>query len=294
MTEVQAPGGSIRKVAINWVSPNYFTTLGIDIVIGRPIEAGDLPNGKTACPVVVSQRLAQAVWPHEVPLGKTLQNPEGGLLEVVGVARDISSTRLGGMDDPMLYEPLDANSLYPADPFVRFSGDGSVLAAAVRRTIRDSAPEVSIFRALTIQSWRDQLTWGLGTNTQLIVFICAVALILAVIGIYGVVAFAVSQRTRELGVRIALGAQERDIYRAVLGSSGRPTALGLLIGLVSTAAAFSRVAPLLVNAEFTVNVLDPIIFAMTTVLLAAVALAAMLVPARRATRVDPMKVLRCE
>jgi predicted permease len=293
-TDVRAPGQPMRRVAINRVSPGYFNTLGIEIVSGRPIREGDLPAGKPGCSVVVSQRLARAFWPSENAMGKTLQDSEGNSFEVVGVTREISSTRLGVLDDPMIYEPLDANSLEPAGLFVRFSGDGAALARLVRVGIRDMAPEVSIFRALTIQSWREELIWGLETNMQLLVLVCAMAVILAVIGIYGVVAFAVSQRTRELGVRIALGAQKKDIYRAVLGSSGRPAAAGLVIGLAFTVAAFSRVAPLVRDAEFVLNLQDPMIYVITAILLASVALAAMLVPARRATRLDPMEVLRCE
>jgi ABC-type antimicrobial peptide transport system permease subunit len=120
------------------------------------------------------------------------------------------------------------------------------------------------------------------------------AVLLAVIGIYGVVAFAVSRRTKEMGIRIALGASSKDIYRAVLGASGRPIAIGLLIGLAISVATWSAVAPLLRDAEFIVNVLDPIIYAMTAILLVGAALAAMLGPARRATRVDPMMALRDE
>jgi ABC-type antimicrobial peptide transport system permease subunit len=104
----------------------------------------------------------------------------------------------------------------------------------------------------------------------------------------------VSQRTKEMGIRIALGAQSNDIFRAVLGSSGRHVIIGLLIGLAITVATWLAVIPLLRNVEFAVNVLDPINYAMTAILLAGVALAAMLIPARRATRVDPVTVLRDE
>jgi predicted permease len=294
MTEVQVPGQSMRRVAINWVSSNYFTTLAVPIVSGRAIEEDDPPCVKAACSVVVSQQLAREFWPDDSPLGKTLRDPEGNSLEVVGVARDISSTRLGGLDDPMIYQPLNLNGAHPANPFVRFSGDGAALARAVRIIIRDLAPEISIFRAVTIQGFREELMADLGRQTQLIVFLCAMAVILAVIGIYGVVAFAVSQRTREMGIRLALGAQKKDIYRAVLGSSGRPVAVGLLIGLALTVAAFSTLSPLLRDVRFTVNVHNPLDYAMTAVVLAGVAFAAMLVPARRATLLDPAVTVRDE
>jgi ABC-type antimicrobial peptide transport system permease subunit len=185
------------------------------------------------------------------------------------------------------------NSTYPPSPFVRFSGDGTALAHAITAAVRELAPEL-VVDVRTIESRREELMEGLGRDMQFIVFLCAMAVILAVLGIYGVVAFAVSQRTKEMGIRLALGAQKKDIYRAVLGSSGRPIAIGLLIGLALTAALFPAVAPLIEDVDPTVNVRDPIAYVLTAILLAGVALSAMLIPARRATRVDPIAVLHDE
>src|SRR5262249_49649631 len=243
--DVQAPGQALRQAGINWVSPNFFATLGIPIVSGRALREGDPPCEKSVCPVVVSQRLAREFWPNEGPLGKTLRTPRGTSFEVVGVAHDVSMERLGGLDDPMIYMAWDPDA-YLFDPFVRFSGDGAALTRVVRATIRDMAPELSIWRtSRTIESVREESIEDIWRLAQLIVLLCAIAVLLAVIGIYGVVAFAVSQRAKEIGIRIALGAQKKDIYRAVLGSSGRPVAAGVLIGLVVTVATFSAVAPLL-------------------------------------------------
>ncbi|MGH9840498.1 MAG: FtsX-like permease family protein [Blastocatellia bacterium] len=135
---------------------------------------------------------------------------------------------------------------------------------------------------------------NIGRTMQLVVFLCAVAVILAVVGIYGVVAFAVAQRTREMGIRIALGAHSRDIYRAVLASNMRPVAVGLLIGLAMTAGTLLAAEHVIQRLEIALNLRDPIGYVITVILLAAAALAAMLGPARRATRVDPMDVLRWE
>src|SRR5262249_13055154 len=118
--------------------------------------------------------------------------------------------------------------------------------------------------------------------------------ILAVIGIYGVVAFAVTQRTKEMGIRIALGAKKKDIYRVILMTSGRPVAVGLLIGLAFTVATFSAMGPLLQSTSITLNIQDSLAYAISAILLVAAALAALLVPARRATRVDPLAALREE
>jgi predicted permease len=290
--QLQAPGQPVREAAVNWVSPDYFTTLGIPIVSGRAIAEGDSPRGRVSCPVVVSMQLARLLWPDQNSLGKTLSAREGNYCEVVGVASDVSSMRLGGLDDPMIYKPLDLSSTYPSNVFVRFSGDSASVARAVSGAVRDLAPELTIFRTLTIQAFRDELMENLGRQTQFVSLLCAMAVLLALIGIYGVVAFAVSQRTKEMGIRLALGAQKRDIYRAVLGSSGRPVAVGLSIGLGLTVGVFSQIAPLLRGAEFAASAQDPANYVLTGILLAAAALAAMLVPARKATLLDPMMTLR--
>jgi predicted permease len=293
MADVQAPGQAPRPVEINMVSENYFNTLGIAIVSGRAFRESDPPCGKAICPVVVSQQLARAFWPGEPPIGQTLRNSAGHSFEVVGVARDISSRRLGDLDDPTIYQPANLNGNYPAQPFVRFSGDGEALTRAVAAAARELAPELSV-EARTIQSGREAGTERLWRYARLIGLVCTMSVLLAILGIYGVVAFAVSRRTREMGIRIALGASSKDIYHAVMWSSGRPIVIGLLIGLVVTAVTTSAVAPLSRNVGFTVNALDPISYALTAILLVGVALFAMLVPARRASRIDPMMVLRDE
>jgi predicted permease len=295
--DVQASGQALRQAEINPVSSNYFATLGISIVSGRAIRENDPPcdrsTGRTMCAVVVSQRLAREFWPGENPLGQTLRTSDGNTFEVVGVARDISSARIGGPDEPMIYRLLSLNNNYPPHPIVRFSGDGASLARSITAAARELAPEL-VVRVRTIEANREELTEDIWRVTRLIVVLCAMAVILAVIGIYGVVAFAVSRRTKEMGIRIALGASSKDIYRAVLGTSGRSIAIGLLVGLAISLATWLAVAPLFRDVEFAVNVLDPVIYAMTAILLAGVALSAMLGPARRATHVDPMMVLRDE
>ena len=287
---VQIPAGEIRMVASNLVSPNYFTTVGIPIIEGRSLREDDPCWGGFECPAVVSQTLAHRFWPSEDPLGKTLKTPLGKTFEVVGVARDVSTERLGGTDDPMIYLPWEPNA-YPFHAFVRFSGDGAMLKRAVTPIIREIAPGISP-EAETIQSIVDRYIDDLGRMVLLIVLVGAVAVGLAAIGIYGVVAFAVTQRTRELGVRLALGAEKQDIYGTIIRGNVWPIALGLLIGLVFTIATISGAAQVFRNSPFTLAVQDPVIYAATAILLAAVALAAMLVPARRATRLDPTEALR--
>jgi predicted permease len=291
--EVQAPGQAMRRVAFATVSANYFATLEIPIVSGRALREDDPHCGKGVCSVVVSERLARGFWPDEVPLGKTLRLPDGESYEVVGVARDISSTKLGGLDDPMIYRPWNPNAEIPANPFVRFAGDEAAVARAVTGAIREVAPELPV-EAATIQAVREHTMESVGKTAQLVAFLCVIAVILAVASIYGVVAFAVNRRAREMGIRLALGARSPDIYRAVLGSSGRPVVLGLLVGLALSIAVFSAIAPLARSAEIAINVWDPFNYVAAAVALTSSALAAMLAPARRATKIDPMSTLRRE
>jgi ABC-type antimicrobial peptide transport system permease subunit len=176
---------------------------------------------------------------------------------------------------------------------VRFSGDEAVITRAVSGAIHEMAPEVYV-RVKTIQGVIDHLIGFFGRLGLLVTLLGVISVILAVIGIYGIVSFAVAQRTREIGIRIALGAEKTHIYSAIIGSSGRPVALGLLIGLGLTVVAASALSQVIRNGPVGVNIHDPINYAITAILLAAVALAAMLVPARRATKADPMIALRCE
>jgi predicted permease len=294
MFDIQVPGQATRQAAMNWVSPNFFDTLGITIVSGRAFGASDPSWGIGACPVVVSQKLASEFWPNADPLGKTFRDFRGNTLEVIGIARDVLTQHLDAPDDPVIYAKWNPN----AGPefhelFVRFSGDEAAITRAVSGSIHEMAPDVYV-RVKTIQREIDLKIEFIGRLGLLVTLLGVIAVILAVIGIYGIVSFAVAQRTRDIGVRIALGAEKTHIYSAIIGSSGRPVALGLLIGLGLTVAAATALSQILRNGPVGVNIHEPINYGITAILLASVALAAMLVPARRATKVDPMVALRFE
>jgi predicted permease len=291
---IQIPGQSMREVAMNWVSPNFFTTLGIPIMSGRVFKDGDPTYGNSGCPVVVSQRFAREFWPNADPLGKTLRDFQGNTSEVVGVARDVSMQQLDTPDDPVIYaiwNPVAGPNVH--QQFVRFSGDKAAITRTVATTTHEIAPDISVM-IRTIQAVIDHTVELIGRLGKLVMLLGAIAVLLAVIGIYGVVSFAVAQHTREIGIRIALGAGKRYIYSAIFGSAGRPVAVGLMAGLGMTVATASALRQALQIAPLAVNVYDPINYAVTAILLVTVALSAMLVPARRAARVDPIDALRCE
>jgi predicted permease len=294
MFDIQVPGQATRHAAMNWVSPNFFDTLGIPIVSGRAFRDGDPSCGIGGCPVVVSQKFAGEFWPNADPLGKTFRDFQGNALEVIGIARDVLTQRLDAPDDPVIYAKWNPNNRPEVHQlFVRFSGDEAATMRAVSGAIHEMAPDISV-RMKTIQAVIDGLIELIERLGLLVRLLGVIAVALTVIGIYGVVSFAVTQRTREIGIRIALGAEKTHIYSAILRSSGRPVALGLLIGLGMSVAAASALSQIIRNGPYAVNIHEPINYAITACLLATVALAAMMVPARRATKVDPVMALRSE
>jgi len=294
MFDIQVPGQATRHAAMNWVSPNFFDTLGIPIVSGRAFGDGDPSCGIGGCPVVVSQKFAGEFWPNADPLGKTFRDFHGNALEVIGIARDVLTQRLDAPDDPVIYAKWNPNNRPEVHQlFVRFSGDEAATTRAVSGAIHEMAPDISV-RMKTIQAVIDGLIELIERLGLLVTLLGVIAVALTVIGIYGIVSFAVAQHTREIGIRIALGAEKTHIYSAILRSSGRPVALGLLIGLGMSVAAASALSQIIRNGPYAVNIHEPINYAITAFLLATVALAAMMVPARRATKVDPVIALRSE
>jgi predicted permease len=293
--QVQFADQSVRQVERIAVSPGFFATLGISLVSGRTLGESDRPCGKGSCSVVVSESLAREFQLGDNPLGKLLRGPGGAIYEVVGVARDTSTDRIGQADGPLIYSPWDANAR-PYALLARFTGDGAPLEPAVTATIRGMIRGLSV-KTRTLQSMIDSSFEGWRKLELLFVILAILAVAMAVMGVYGLVSFAVSQRTKEMGIRIALGARKKDIFHAVLGSSVRPIAAGLLIGLLlafAGATLLARTALFSRDVEFIVSPHDPFAYGVATILLTAVIFAALLGPARRAMKVDPMMALREE
>jgi len=284
------PADEGLSVGFNVVGPNYFKTLETPLLRGRDFAETDRKGAPEV--VVINETLAAMLWPHEDALGKRLSvgGPEGPFLEVVGVARDGKYRSLGEEPHPYVYQPV----LQSYDPkmtlVVRTTGEPQGIAPAVREQIRALDAKLPI---TDVKTFRDQLdlslfpsrvaAWTLGGFGVL-------ALLLAAIGIYGVVSYSVAQRMREIGVRMALGAKRKDVLRLVLGQGLFVIAFGLAVGLLLALAATRLIAGFL----YGVGATDLLTFGSVPILLGIVALVASYIPARRATKVDPLVALRYE
>ncbi len=272
-------------------SEGYFETMGIPLVRGRLFEAGD--DAEASHVALVSQRLVQEKWPDEDPIGKLIQfgNMDGDLrlLRVVGIVSDV---RHGGLDTPSratLY--TNARQRPPSDYsiVIRASGGSEGLAASARAVLREVLPDVPP-RFRTMEEVVSESLSDRRFNAILLGAFGAAALLLATVGIYGVMAYGVAERTREIGLRIALGARPRDVLGLVVGHGSRLVALGLVLGL-ALAFGLSR---LLSSLLFQVGAADPATYAVLSLTVAGVAVLACYLPARQASRVDPMVSIRYE
>jgi predicted permease len=273
-------------------SSGYFAAMGIPVLRGRVFDASDGPDAPPAA--VISQSLAQKYFPGADPIGKRIQfgNMDGDarLLEIVGV---VDNVREGGLDRaPALtvyanaFQRPQSNSLTMV---VRAQGDPTTLITAMRQAVQSLNPEMpTTFRTLT-EVYSSSLD-ARRFNLVILGVFASVALLLAMLGLYGVISYAVAQRTQEIGIRLALGAQGRDVLRLILRQGMTLTFCGLVLGLAASFALTRLMASLL----FGVTAHDPLTFAGVTLLLATVALLACLIPAHRATKVDPLVALRYE
>ena len=276
---------AVQAVDIYNGSPGFFETLGVPLLRGREFRESDGPA------IVVSRSLARTFWPKEDPLGKSL-TVQGVAAVVVGVAKDVDPVRFGGSENPPLYlmRPVHPNRNVVS---VRFDGDPKAGAFAVRSALREYDPGMFIV-ARTLQSWIDQVTEVLWNVVSLIVVLGLVATVLATTGIYGAVSFAVNQRTRDLGIRLALGATRFDIVREVFVSGGRPVLRGLFIGLWLSVALAASLRQNMKGTPLRLDSSDPLLYGGAALLLAAAAALAMSGPARRGSNSNPLDALRCD
>jgi len=271
------------------VSADYFTVFGIPIVRGRAITAADTACPSGVCSVVVSREVARALWPTDDPIGKRLVVDRELSFDVVGVAEDAASPAVGASLALMVYRPWSPAAIrYHA--FVRFSGSADRMTSEMVTLLRRRFPNAAI-APQTIQASMDFITAGFRRLGLVAVGVAIIAAVLALVGVYGVVSLAARRRTKEIGVRIALGARTRDVHRAIVGGSVRPVAVGLASGLAlmsAVAVIVDRMAAQALPTRF----IDPSSFAAAALALVGVAVMAMAVPAHRAARTDPLEALR--
>jgi putative ABC transport system permease protein len=277
------------------VTDGYFSAMGIPIVAGREFNERDsLTQPRVA---VVNDALARKHWPHESPIGKrvSFSTNEPHWYEIVGVAGNIKHRALEAADRPELYvpyrQPLFAGwTVRPMYVMVRTSADPVSTAAIVRHEVARLDRDQPISDVRTMDERIGRSLSSRRFSMVLLALFAGLALTLAAVGIYGIVAYSVTERTHEIGVRVALGAQRRDVMAMVVGQGMAMTVAGTAIGVAASAA----LARLMSSLLFGVSAVDPVTFVAIPLLLIAVALAACYVPARRATRVDPLQTLRSE
>jgi predicted permease len=289
---VATPTSADRSVAGDTVGPNYFTALGIPLLRGRDIGPQDI-GGKDPKYAVINETFARYYFHDANPIGRTVRmnSKDGDTLEIIGVARDVRDHDLRAPVKRRLYMPLTTVELPGSPTFeVRTAGEPSALEGGVRQAVTASNAQLNVLSLRTQDELVEDTLEDQIFVARLSAFFAGLALALACVGLYGITAYAVSGRTREIGVRMALGAKRRDVVWLVLREGLLLVAAGLVAG-VPAAIAGTR---LLKSMIFEVSAVDPLALAVALLLLGAVALAAAYVPARRAAGVDPMVALRYE
>ena len=271
------------------VSPGYFKTWGIPVLAGRDFDEHDTADHQNV--VLISQSGAKKVFGSENPIGKTLLVTSFGTpCEIVGIVGDVRTRKVNEPDDMEFYRPWAQENFPFPTIVVRSNLREDAVTKLVRSTIATADPGLAIALPQSMDKIIAQALGQTRLMTWLLGIFAGIALLLAAIGIYGAVAYTVEQRTGEIGVRMALGAQTRDVLRLIVNQGMRPVVIGLAIGIVSAFA----IGRLLTSQLYEVSAHNPALLAASTVLLAAIALIACLVPARRAAQVDPIQALRAE
>jgi len=290
----QAPG-AVRYT----VSPGYFETMGIELLKGRVFSVQDTPT--TPLVIIIDEALAQQHFQNEDPIGKRMAQSSNfsPVFEIVGVVRHVEQDNLDSQVSrtPQFY--LDFNQIPPErlpgytrriNVLTRTDVEPSSLTSAVRGEIAALNKTQPVFNVRTMEQIVSQSVASRRFSMLLLSVFAVVALLLASIGIYGMMSYAVAQRTREIGLRMTLGAQRGNVLRLVVGQGMKLVIIGVVLGLVAAIALTRTMKSLL----FGVSATDPETFIGIALLLTIVALLACWIPARRATKVDPIVALRCE
>lgn len=281
----EEPSGDMRAVA-----PDYFRAMGIPLRSGRVLAVTD--NADAPAVALVSETLARAMWPNERAVGKRViynwDKPTP--VEIVGVVGDVHHQSLGTEPLMEIYLPLSQFPYASMTMVVRTATTPLAIANAIRAQVRALDPEQAVTEINTLESLVDKSLGRSRLSTLLFSVFGGVGLVLAAVGIYGVISCGVTQRTHEIGLRMALGAQHSDVLRLIVRQGAWLAALGVSIGLAGTFV----LTRLMTSLLFRVSATDPATYAGIALLLGAVALLASYLPARRAARVDPLIALRTE
>ena len=273
------------------VSPSYFDVFRIRVERGRVFTAADADCAAAVCPVIVSREAARELWDRGDPVGRRLAIDATHALEVVGVAADAASEIAEPVQSVMVYTPWRANArLY--QPFLRVEAPGSGVVRRVASVVNERFGG-AVAAPIVVDEQLRLVTDAFQRIGEVVGLMAAITAVLAVVGVYGVVALAARRRSKEMGIRLALGARKGDVYRAMVGPNARPVLVGLVIGVVF-ATTMALESDRLLAQVFPVRIVDPVAFLVAAVGLACVVVIAMVVPARRATAVDPAVVLRQE
>jgi putative ABC transport system permease protein len=294
-TEIAVPGAPEQagvQPSADWrvVTPGYFATMGIPLR-GRDFTEADGPDSPAV--IVISEALARLYWPYEDPIGKTIVPRTLGNLPrtVIGVAGDVRSFGLDGEIRPMVYYSGLERPVFGQMYLVwRSAVDPQSHIGAIREVMRRVSPQAALY---DVRPAAERLSSSFGSrrfNLYLLGLFAIVAVTLAAIGLFGVMAYLVSERTREIGVRLALGGTRADVFRLIVGRGVALAAVGVMLGAVGAV----WLTRLMEGLLFSVSRTDPVTFAAVPMAMLAIAVIACYVPARRATRVDPVIALHAE
>jgi len=272
------------------VTPGLLETLQVPLRRGRLYNGQEVDGAPSV--VIVNEALAQEHWPNQDPIGKHIHMEWGGMLdaEIIGVVGDVRLVALDQKPRPTMYWPLSQLSNNFMTIMVRSAGDPAQLTSAVKAQAAKIDPQIPLANISRLEDVKAQSLSQRRFTMLLLGVFAGVALTLAAVGIYGVMAYSVSQRTHEIGVRMALGAQRGDVLKLVLGQGSLLAGVGLAIGL----AAGLGLSQFLSTLLFEVSEKDPLVFVAVAIALAVITLAACVIPARRAASVDPLVALRYE
>jgi putative ABC transport system permease protein len=277
------------------VAPDYFKTLGIPMMRGRDFtDRDDLKSNPVA---IINETLATRFFPGENPIGQRIKpgigNGYGGknpMREIVGVVGDVKVQNLAAQSRPQCYVPLQQSPLGVMSLVVRVQGSPLELVPAVRRVVASTSKQTPVYNIKTLAQLLSQSVAQPRFTTLLLGIFAALAVVLAATGLYGVISYSVAQRTHEIGIRMALGAEKSDVLKMVAGQGLKLALIGVGIGIIGALVLTRFLASLL----FGVKPTDPLTFIAVSLILIAVALLACYIPARRAAKVDPIIALRYE